>query len=46
MSGKGKMIDVNGEIFEGEYKNGKKDGQGVVTKIDSRKYLVEYKDGE
>ena len=34
MSGKGKYIHANKDIYDGEFKNGKMDGQGFLTKID------------
>jgi len=34
------------EKYVGEYKNGKRNGQGTQTWLDGRKYVGEYKDGK
>jgi hypothetical protein len=31
MEGKGKMVLVNGDIYEGDWKNGAKEGKGKFT---------------
>ena len=36
----------NGTKYVGEYKNGKRHGQGTLTTPDGRKYVGEYKDGK
>ena len=35
-----------GGKYEGEYKDGKKHGQGTYIKPEGRKYVGEWKDGE
>ena len=34
------------EKYVGEYKDGKRNGQGTQTWLDGRKYVGEYKDGK
>ena len=34
------------EKYVGEYKDGKRNGQGTQTRLDGRKYVGEYKDGK
>ena len=36
----------NGDIYKGEIKDGKKHGQGTLTKDDGSKYVGEWKNGE
>ena len=45
MNGQGKHTIPNGEKYEGEWKNGKKDGKGTFTKTDGTKYIGEFKRG-
>ena len=42
--GFGKYTYLDGEKYEGEWKNGKWDGQGTFTSPDGRKYVGEWKD--
>jgi hypothetical protein len=34
-----------GNIYEGEWKDGKRNGQGTLTYSDGRKFIGEFKDG-
>ena len=45
VNGYGVIIYVNGNIYEGEFKNGKRDGQGTLTWTDGEKYEGEWKNG-
>jgi len=40
------LTSANGEKYVGEYKDGKKHGQGTFTSADGGKYVGEYKDGK
>ena len=40
------IYPYNGKSIVGEYKDGKKDGQGTWTSTDGRKYVGEWKDGK
>lgn len=44
--GKGKMIWQNGDIYEGVWKNNKRDGQGTLTCSDGTKYNGEWKNDQ
>ena len=44
--GFGKYTYLDGEKYEGEWKNGKWDGQGTFTSPDGEKYVGKFKDGE
>ena len=35
----------NGDTYDGEYKNDKKDGKGIYISIEGYKYEGEFKDG-
>ena len=39
MHGKGKMIYTNGDIYEGEWKNGKRNGDGTMTYQNKTSYV-------
>lgn len=39
MHGKGKMIYTNGDIYEGEWKNGKRNGEGTMTYQNKTSYV-------
>ena len=41
-----KIISPNGDVYSGEFKNGKKHGQGTFISPNGNKYVGEYKDGE
>ena len=45
ISGKGEMIDENGNVLIGEFKKGKRHGKGELKNADGRRYLVIYEDG-
>ena len=45
ISGKGEMIDENGNVLIGEFKKGKRHGKGELKNADGRRYLVVYEDG-
>jgi len=40
------MTFTDGEKYDGEWKDGKQNGQGTLTFKDGSKYLGEWKDGE
>ena len=40
------MTSLVGEKYVGEWKNGKKNGQGTETFFDGRKYVGEWKNGK
>ncbi|XP_066927004.1 radial spoke head 1 homolog isoform X2 [Clytia hemisphaerica] len=43
--GRGKAILPNGDVYEGEYENGKRHGYGVYTFVSGAKYLGHYVHG-
>ena len=45
MNGKGKFEWPDGRIYDGEYKNDKKEGHGVFTWPDGRQYDGNWKNG-
>lgn len=44
MEGKGKLILSNQSIYEGEFRNGKKNGFGTYTWPDGKQYKGKWKD--
>jgi hypothetical protein len=42
--GKGKFIHVDGDVYEGEWKEDKANGRGVYTHANGSKYEGEWKD--
>ena len=46
MNGKGKFEWPDGRIYDGEYKNDKKEGHGDFTWPDGRKYDGNWKNGK
>jgi len=46
MQGKGMIILIDGETYDGEWKNGFADGKGTYTRIDGSKYKGKSKKGE
>jgi len=45
-NGQGKMVWVNGDTYEGEWKNGKIHGQGTMVWVNGHTYEGEWKNGE
>jgi len=45
MHGKGTCLWVNGDKYEGQWKDGKMSGQGIKTWVNGDKYEGEWKDG-
>jgi hypothetical protein len=46
MHGRGKLVWADGKMYEGEYRDDKKEGQGTFTWADGRKYIGGWKDGK
>ena len=42
MSGKGKFIHANGDIYEGNFENDQRNGQGKLTSSDGKIYQGEF----
>jgi len=40
------MKYANGNKYVGEYKDGKRNGEGTYTFVDGNKFVGEYKDGK
>lgn len=45
LNGFGKCIKANNSVYEGEYLNGEKDGNGIITWANGNKYEGGWKDG-
>ncbi len=46
MSEQGTKSWTNGDMYEGNFKDGRYDGQGTYTWSDGKKYVGEWKNGE
>ena len=46
IKGKSTYVFPSGNIYEGEFKNGKRHGKGVFIWSDGRKYVGKYKDSK
>lgn len=46
MHGNGRRISSNGEVYEGEWSNGKIEGKGVFFREDGTSYTGEWMNGK
>jgi|ETNmetMinimDraft_33_1059910.scaffolds.fasta_scaffold78616_1 hypothetical protein len=44
--GEGLLVRLNGEQYEGEFKNGKYDGHGKINDLSGREYIGNFSDGK
>lgn len=46
LNGHGKQTYASGDVYEGEFKDGKANGKGIYTRADGSIYIGEFKDGK